>query len=65
MRKSHQERRKRRKARGAQRAWQLKRMNMDTQELIAPTRGSKRVADPRQGDMERFMEVQNPWMSQV
>ena len=58
VRKSHQERRKRRKARGSQRAWKLKRMAVDAPEVQAQQAGrAKRVEDPRQGDMERFMEV--------
>ena len=58
VRKSHQERRQRRRARGAQRHWRLKHMAIDKpEEAPASGRGRRAAEDPRAGDLERFMEV--------
>ena len=62
VRKSHQERRQRRRARGAQRHWKLKHMAIDKPEEAAAAsgRGRRAAGDPRAGDLERFMEVLRP-----
>ncbi len=59
VRKSYEEKRRRRKARGEQRAWKLKRMAMEAEEEPGTTgRGRDARAAPRhEQDLERFMQV--------
>ena len=62
VRKSYEERRRRRRARGHQRAWKLQRMAVDAAEEPAAASGRGRQAAradaPRgEADLERFMEV--------
>jgi nonsense-mediated mRNA decay protein 3 len=64
VRKSYEEKRQRRRAKGHQRAWKLKRMAVETlaDETAAAVPHKGRGADPAaaaQRDMERFMEVRN------
>ena len=63
VRKSYEEKRRRRRARGQQRAWKLKRMAMELGEEGTPStsgrgRDAQRGGPGRQDqDMERFMQV--------
>ena len=62
VRKSYEEKRRRRRARGHQRAWKLQRMAVDAADEPAAASGRSRQAAradaPRgEADMERFMEV--------
>lgn len=58
VRKSYEQRRARRRARGEKRPWQLKRMDMESEEAAAPTRAAERkAAAAAEDDMERFLEV--------
>lgn len=57
VRKSYEDKRRRRRARGQQRPWKLKRMAVDAGEEEVVTRGGKGgQADQEQRDLERFME---------
>lgn len=57
VRKSYEQRRARRRARGEKRPWQLKRMDMESEEAAAPTRAAERkAAAAAEDDMERFLE---------
>ena len=66
VRKSYEEKRRRRRARGHQRPWRLKRMAMEAGEEAAPSvsgrgRDSRAGGAPRhEQDMERFMQVLLP-----
>jgi hypothetical protein len=62
VRKSYEEKRRRRRARGHQRAWKLQRMAVDAAEEPAAASGrgraGARAEAPRgEADLERFMEV--------
>ena len=63
VRKSYEEKRKRRRARGQKRPWRLKRMAMelDDEASGAPGRGREQRGGPggtrREQDMERFMQA--------
>lgn len=59
VRKSYEEKRRRRKVRGEQRAWKLKRMAMELEEEPGTTgRGRDARNAPRhEQDLERFMQV--------
>ena len=64
VRKSYEERRSRRRARGQKRAWRLKRMAMEVEDDNAPSapgRGREQRGAPagtrQEQDMERFMQV--------
>jgi len=64
VRKSYEEKRNRRKARGQKRPWRLKRMTMELEDDNAPSgpgRGREQRGAPggtrREQDMERFMQV--------
>jgi nonsense-mediated mRNA decay protein 3 len=58
VRKSYDERRKARKAKGQQRAWKLKRMAVDEDNVVLKVSGNRRqnTANVRQQEMERFMQ---------
>lgn len=62
VRKSYEEKRRRRKARGEQRPWKLKRMAMEVEEEPGTTgRGrDARTAPRHEQDLERFMQVRTP-----
>ena len=68
VRKSYEEKRRRRKARGQKRPWRLKRMAMELEDDSAPGAGISRGREQRGGaggsrhdqDMERFMQVGVP-----
>ena len=68
VRKSYEEKRRRRKARGQKRPWRLKRMAMELEDDSAPGAGGSRGREQRGGaggsrhdqDMERFMQVGIP-----
>ena len=63
VRKSYEEKRKRRRARGQKRPWRLKRMAMELEDEAggAPGRGREQRGGPRgtrrEQDMERFMQA--------
>jgi len=64
VRKSYEEKRRRRRARGHRRAWKLQRMAVDAAEEPAAASGrgraGARAEAPRgEADLERFMEVQD------
>ena len=68
VRKSYEEKRRRRKARGQKRPWRLKRMAMELEDDNAPGAGGSRGREQRGAaggsrhdqDMERFMQVGVP-----
>ena len=57
VRKSYEERRRRRHVKGQGRSWKLKRMNMDSDDTMQLKKGQQAQADKRQQDLERFMQV--------
>ena len=57
MRKSYEERRRKRHVKGQGRSWKLKRMTMDTDDAMQLKKGQQAQADRRQQDLERFMQV--------
>jgi nonsense-mediated mRNA decay protein 3 len=65
VRKSYEEKRRRRKARGQKRPWRLKRMAMELEDDSTTSAGGPRGREHRGGtggsrheqDMERFMQV--------
>lgn len=57
VRKSYEEKRRRRTGQGQGRAWKLKRMAMDTDDGMQLKKGQQLQADKRQQDLERFMQV--------
>lgn len=57
MRKSYEERRRKRHVKGQGRSWKLKRMAMDTEDTLQLKKGQQAQADRRQHDLERFMQV--------
>lgn len=58
VRKSYEERRKKRSGQGQGRAWKLKRMAMDIDDGMVLKKGQQLQAEKRQQDLERFMQVQ-------
>lgn len=61
MRKSYEERRRKRHVKGQGRSWKLKRMTMDTDDAMQLKKGQQAQADRRQQDLERFMQVNSPF----
>lgn len=62
VRKSYEEKRRRRKARGERRPWKLKRMAIDASELVgARGKGERSEAVRAEADMEQFMQVGLPF----
>lgn len=57
VRKSFEEKRRKRTGQGQGRAWKLKRMNMDVDDGMVLKKGQQQQADRRQQDLERFMQV--------
>ena len=57
VRKSYEERRRKRHVKGQGRSWKLKRMAMDTDDTMVLKKGQQNQADKRQQDLERFMQV--------
>jgi len=57
VRKSYEERRRKRHVKGQGRSWKLKRMAMDTEDTMQLKKGQQAQADRRQQDLERFMQV--------
>ena len=57
VRKSYEERRRKRHVKGQGRSWKLKRMAMDTDDAMQLKKGQQAQADRRQQDLERFMQV--------
>ena len=59
VRKSYEEKRRRRTGQGQGRAWKLKRMAMDIDDGMQLKKGQQLQADKRQQDLERFMQVKH------
>ena len=57
VRKSYEERRRKRHVKGQGRSWKLKRMAMDSDDTMQLKKGQQAQADKRQQDLERFMQV--------
>ena len=57
VRKSYEERRRKRHVKGQGRSWKLKRMAMDSDDAMVLKKGQQAQADKRQQDLERFMQV--------
>ena len=57
VRKSYEERRRKRHVKGQGRSWKLKRMAMDSDDAMQLKKGQQAQADKRQQDLERFMQV--------
>lgn len=57
VRKSYEEKRRKRTGQGQGRAWKLKRMNIDVDDGMVLKKGQQQQADKRQQDLERFMQV--------
>ena len=66
MRKSYEERRRKRQGKGQGRSWKLKRMAIDSDDTMVLKKGQQAQADKRQQDLERFMQVcchmSSPWV---
>ena len=62
VRKSYEEKRKRRKARGEQRSWKVRRLAAQREEEDATGKGGRRQQQQGAGedDMERFLQVTSP-----
>ncbi len=60
VRKSYEEKRRRRRARGERRPWKLKRMAVDASELVVRGKGERSETARAEADMEQFMQVGLP-----
>lgn len=56
VRKSYEERRRKRQGKGQGRSWKLKRMAIDSDDTMVLKKGQQAQADKRQQDLERFMQ---------
>lgn len=57
VRKSYEEKRRRRKVRGERRPWKLQRMAVDQGELVMKGKAERAEALRAEADLEQFMEV--------
>ena len=60
VRKSYEEKRRKRTKPGQGRAWKLKRLAMDVDDDMVLKKGQQAQADKRHQDLERFMQAMQP-----
>ena len=60
VRKSYEEKRKRRKARGEQRAWKVRRLGAQREEDTGKSGRRQQQQGAGEDDMERFLQVNSP-----